>query len=259
MVTALIGSFWLRRILRDTGSASGSRPDAFELAYLAGGAERCTDAAVAHLLADGQARWDEAGRRLTLDRPAFDGADPPALVARCIAVDGAPAQLLKRSTAALAPFAQKLEKHNLWLDDAAAWRVRLFSALPLLLLAAFGATKIFVGLSRSKPVAFLVILTLIIGVIGLGVLLTRPTRTRAGDRALAEAKQRHARALRAPQHKELGLAVALLGTAALSGTAYAQYHQLRSPPSDSSGGGCGGDSGGDGGGGGGCGGCGGGD
>ena len=260
MVSALVGAWWLRRSLRDTGNASAARPEAFELAYLAGGAVRCTDAAVAHLLGNGQARWDQNSRELKLDRPVSDSSEAPAVVARCIAVDGSPAQVLKRSAVALAPLEKRLQKANLWLDDAAAWRVRLFSALPLLLVAAFGVSKIVVGLSRSKPVAFLVILTIITGVIGLGFLLARPTRTRAGDQALADAKQRHARALRAPQQKELGLAVALLGTAALSGTAYAEYHQLRSPPGssgDSSG--CGGDSGGGDGGGGGCGGCGGGD
>ncbi|MGE4069796.1 MAG: TIGR04222 domain-containing membrane protein [Lysobacterales bacterium] len=260
MVTALIGAWWLRRSLRETGSAGGARPDAFELAYLAGGAVRCTDAAVAHLLGNGHADWDQTGRELKLNGRAPDGSDPPAVVARCIAVDGSPAQLLKRSSVALAPLEKKLQQSNLWLDGAAAWRVRLFSALPVLLVAAFGLSKIFVGLSRSKPVAFLVILTVITGVIGLGLLLARPTRTRAGDHALADAKQRHARAMRAPQQKELGLAVALLGTAALSGTAYAQYHQLRSPPSSSGdSGGSGGDSGGGDGGGSGCGGCGGGD
>jgi uncharacterized protein (TIGR04222 family) len=258
MVATIIGSVWLRRLLRETGTARGGRPEAFDLAYLAGGAERCTDAVVAQLLSSGQARWDDSARVLVLEGPAEDGSEPPAQVARCIAANGSPTQVLMRSARALRPLAQKLERNNLLLNAAAAWNVRLFSALPLLLLAAFGATKIYVGLARSKPIIFLVILTAIVAVIGLGMLLSRPTRTRAGDRALAEAKQRHARALRSPQQKELGLAVALLGTAALSGTAYANYHQMRAPPS-SSGDSSGSDSGGgdSDGGGGGCGGCGG--
>lgn len=257
-ITALIGSILLRRLLRESGAAGGARPDAFELAYLAGGPERCTDAAVAHLLANDEVVWDESASKLVLTQPAPNGADAPAIVAKCIAADGSTAQVLKRSAVALAPLRKSLERKRLWLDDSAAWRVRLFSALPMLLMAGFGGAKIAVGMSRDKPVGFLVMLTIIVGVIGLGLLLSRPKRTRAGDLALTEAKQRLARAIRAPQQKELGLAVALLGTAALSGTAYAQYHQLRAPPS-SSGDSSGGDSssGDSGCGGGGCGGCGG--
>jgi hypothetical protein len=126
-----------------------------------------------------------------------------------------------------------------------------------LLVSVLGIAKMVVGASRGKPIGFLVVLTIILGLVALGFLLIRPGRTRAGDQAIADARQRNARAMRAPRNGELGLAVALLGTAALSGTAWAGYHQVRAPPSSSSDGG-GSDSSSDGGGGGGCGGCGGG-
>jgi len=258
-VVAIIGAVWLRRVTRDSGPARGARPGPFELAYLAGGADRCTDAAIAQMLADGALRWDEAGKKLLSTGAPLDQKPPLDAVARCVAADGSPQTVLRRAAVALAPLQKSLQASGLLLDDASAWRVRGYSALPLLLLIGFGATKMMIGLGRGKPIGFLVLLTILLSLVAIGFVLTRPTRTRAGDQALAEARHKHGRALRAPRNQELGLAVALLGTAALSGTAYAAYHNVRTPPSSSdSGGGSGSDSGSSDSGGGGCGGCGGG-
>jgi hypothetical protein len=84
--------------------------------------------------------------------------------------------------------------------------------------------------------------------------LRRPVRTRAGGEALRELREDNARLMRAPRESEVALAVALAGTAVLTGTPYTAYAQWRgaSGGGDSSGGGC---SGGGDGGGGGCGGC----
>lgn len=265
MLVSLVGAIWLRRMARDTGSARGERPSAFELAYLAGGPQRCVDAAVAQMLGDQSLHWDEASKSLKLDVPAANLAPPLDAVAKCVAADGKPAEVLRRASIALMPMQKSLQARGLWLDDASAWRARFFSAAPMLLVTALGIAKMVVGAARGKPIVFLGVLTVILFVVAMGFLLARPTRTRAGDRAVADAREKHARAMRAPRSGELGLAVALLGTAALSGTAYAGYHQMRAPPSGSSdGGGSDGtsnssdSSGGDSGGSSGCGGCGGG-
>lgn len=265
IAVAIVGAIWLRRMSRDSGPARGARPGPFELAYLAGGAERCTDAAIAQMLADGSLKWDDAGKKLLSSSAALDQKPPLDAIARCVAADGDPAQVLQRSALALAPLRKSLEASGLLLDDAAAWRARWYSTLPLLLVLGLGAAKLVVGISRAKPIGFLVVLTILLTLVSIGFLLTRPTRTRAGDQALADARQQHGRALRAPRNQELGLAVALLGTAALSGTAYAAYHSVRTPPASSDGGSSSGSDGGssdsgggDSGGGGGCGGCGGG-
>ncbi len=257
IAVGVIVAIWLRRMARDSGSARGERPGPYDLAYLAGGAPRCVDAVVAQMLGDGSLRWDDASKTLKLEVPASSLPPPLDAVARCVAADGKPDEVLRRAGVALAPLRKSLQARALWLDDAAAWRARLHSAAPLLLVSVLGIAKMVVGASRGKPIGFLVVLTIILGLVALGFLLIRPGRTRAGDQAIADARQRNARAMRAPRNGELGLAVALLGTAALSGTAWAGYHQVRAPPSSSSDGG-GSDSSSDGGGGGGCGGCGGG-
>ena len=260
MVVSLIAAIWVRRIVRDSGSGRSERLSAYELAYLSDGPKRCVDAAVAQMLGEQSLRWDEASKSLKLEVPAGSLAPPLDAVARCVAADGKLDKVLQRASVALAPIQKSLQARGLWLDDATAWRARLHSALPLMLVSAFGIVKMVVGAARGKPIVFLAVLMVVVSLVALGFLLARPTRTRAGDLAVAKAKSEHARAMRAPRPGELGLAVALLGTAALSGTAYAAYHQQRVPPSSGDGGGGGGDSSSDGGGGGsGCGGCGGGD
>lgn len=234
MLCTLVASVLIRRAARDTGAARGARPEALELAYLAGGATRCADAGIAQMLAEGQVEWDTAASKLRSTGGARRLGEPYEQIAQCIAADGAPDRAVSRAALRLDSVRKALIAKGLWLDEAGAWRARWWSALPWLLLGGFGAAKIGVGISRGKPVAFLVILSIITVVVGLILLLKRPGRTRAGDRALAEARVQHARAIRAPRAQETGLAVALLGTAALSGTAWASYHQSRVPPSSSS-------------------------
>src|SRR6185503_4169307 len=121
-----------------------------------------------------------------------------------------------------------------------------------------------VGLSRGKPVVFLVILMVVLGVIALVLLANRPRRTTSADTVVKASRTQYAAALRAPRNQDVAIAVALGGTAVLAGTAYAGWDEIRRPPASSDSGTSGsdstsssGDGGGDSGGGGGCGGCGG--
>jgi hypothetical protein len=85
-------------------------------------------------------------------------------------------------------------------------------------------------------------------------------RTEAAMSAVEAAKTRAARLKAAPTTPEMGLAVALFGTTVLAGSAYQDFHRLRSSSGDGDGGSSGDGSGGCGSGGcggGGCGGCGG--
>lgn len=117
----------------------------------------------------------------------------------------------------------------------------------------------------NHPVGYLLCLMVLTTLLVLGFALVRVRRTLGGEARLATL--RHTRRRDAARTGgDPGEAVALYGTAALIGTAWADYHSLRAPHghaggSGSSCGGSGGDSGGDGDnsdGGGGCGGCGGG-
>lgn len=161
-----------------------------------------------------------------------------------------------------------------WWTTAAPWVILGPSAVTFLL----GITKIAVGLSRGKPVGFLVIGCAALALLSLLALARKPRRTRQGDAVVHGAWQhfresgqqqewtsRRRPAAAAHPVGLMPLAVALLGIEALGGTTHAFLHspleRLRTGSSasgDSLGCGSSGDGGGGSGGCGGCGGCGGG-
>lgn len=142
-----------------------------------------------------------------------------------------------------------------------------------------GLAKLTVGLSRGRPVVFLVMLLLLATVLGFWVLGGKPRRTRRGDKALAKLRADNA-ALRttakadgawgAMSSGSVALSVALFGTGMLAASGMGDLRDYLVPPgsgmgsvdsdfsSDSGGSDSGGGDGGSSCGGGGCGGCGGG-
>jgi uncharacterized protein (TIGR04222 family) len=226
----------LRRQLKDIGGQSrGAELDTWSIAYLAGGAERVVDAGMASLLAGGQAKWDTQKKRLDIAHPQQVHDYPLDEIARAAAAEPSVNRIVRRVDGRLERIRAALLARKLLIDDSRRWMLGLISALPFALLTLLGVTKIIVGMSRDRPVGFLIFLTLISGAVALLVLLKRPVRSRAGDTVLREMNTRHAHARRAPRDTDIGLAVALAGTAVLAGTAYAGFHDFRSPSSGSSG------------------------
>ncbi|MFM8953206.1 MAG: TIGR04222 domain-containing membrane protein [Planctomycetaceae bacterium] len=155
-----------------------------------------------------------------------------------------------------------------WWTSAAPWVI----LGPAAATVGLGVTKIVVGVSRGKPVGFLVVGCVVLALISLLALARKPRRTRQGDAVVHHAWKRFRES--GQQHEWVNrrrtevtlqpvglmpLAIALLGTGALGGTTHAflqlPIERLRTGQSGADGGGgCG--SSGDGGGGG-CGGCGG--
>ena len=262
MVIATAASVFLRVRQRNREAQSGGmslgEPDVWSLAYLAGGPQRLIDTAVAELHRLGLVQWNA-----TKHLPEVVGnalPDDPLLRT----VHGAIRQRSLSSLLAVIKSGQmeavrkRLQQRGWWFTSQQALQICRISALPFALLSSLGIAKIAVGISRDKPVAFLVVLTLISVIIALVTYFKRPGITPKGRQALAAEKKKHQLSARAHRDEQVALAVALAGTAVLAGTAMAGYHDLRRPgSSDSSSGGCSSDSGG-GGSGGGCGGCGGG-
>lgn len=146
-----------------------------------------------------------------------------------------------------------------WWSTSRPWII----LTPLFATLGLGLAKICVGISRGKPVGFLVLGSIVLAVVGFLLLARNPRRTRRGDAVVRAAWARFRSsgaqdAWRANKTADLlPLAVALLGTTTLAGTAHAFIDKaVNALRPGSNGGGC--DTGGDGGGGdGGCGGCGG--
>lgn len=226
----------LRRQLTEvSGEPSGPALDTWSTAYLAGGTQRVVDAGVASLLAGGQAQWDRKKKRLAIAHPQQVRDYPLDEIARAAAAEPSLNRVARRVNGRLERIRSGLLARKLLIDDSRRWMLGFSCALPFALLTVLGVAKIIVGLARDRPVGFLIFLTLIAAAAALMLLFNRPERSRAGDRVLREMNTRHAHARRAPRETDIGLAVALAGTAVLAGTAYASFHDFRSPSSGSSG------------------------
>ncbi len=259
----LYGGLFLAALILAVIIAARARPegrggavtDEDGLAFLAGAGPRMVEAAVARLLAAGALVVQDGKRFLRGGGPGGHGPLDRALLAAAMPADWSGFE--KAAKPHIGAAERRLIAGGLFLDRGEARRIGLLAALPLMALFGLGAAKLMVGLSRGKPVGFLIAFLIVTLIVILVRIFAVDRRTRRGTLALAEARVRHERLRRAPTTGETGTAVALFGTVVLAGSAFAALHQMRLDNSASPTGG--GDGGGDGGGcgGGGCGGCGG--
>ena len=258
LVLAGLASLLIPRMMRGQGRP-GQADGQDDLAFLAGDVTRLAEAAVARLLESGALVQQGRSQFMTV---VSDAGKTP--VERAILGMARPAgwgAILRAVAAEAMPIERRLVAKGLLLDSATQVRLRLTATLPLLLALGFGAIKLLVGVSRGKPVGYLVALLLITAVLGAMRFAKLDRRTREGQQMLAQERVISERLRRAPQRSEMGRSVALFGTAVLAGSALSNFDAMRRNTSGSDGSsGCSGSAGGDGGGGcggGGCGGCGG--
>ena len=265
IASVVLAWLWRRHAVDHGRAVSMHALDASAVAMLAGGEARVLERVVGELLTRGVARFDAGSRRVAVDSVPDDLDDCARAIADALRRDGDVGTVLVRARTALDRLRGTLVQRGLWLDAGTAARIARQSAIAPALVLALGIAKIVVGVTHDRPVAFLVILCVLFAIVTLVLAFTTPQRSRSGDRALVELRQRHVRAMRAPRDREWPIALALVGSSVLAGTAYAAFHDARHPASgstssdsssssssDSSGVSDGGDSGG------GCGGCGGG-
>lgn len=257
---ATIASFLIPPFLRPDGRY-GRPSDEDELALLAGGRTRYAEAVAVRLLAAGAATVEGTIGLRIRDTPDGQMRLSKSLAERRIIAMPSPVRW-NDITAALALPAEsgerRLEDKGLRMDAQTALQMRLIQAAPLALLFGFGLIKWVVGTLRERPVGYLSVLMVVTLVAALVRFTVNDRRTRAGLRAVSEARREGARLRRAAPTDETPRAVALFGTVVLAGSYLSDFHRMRSAASgdggstgsDSSSSGC------SGGGGGGCGGCG---
>jgi uncharacterized protein (TIGR04222 family) len=284
---ALAGSFLLRYRLynpADSGrgafaSGTGKDLDPYEMATLRQNTHLAVNAAIAALSRDHAVAVSERKTGRLLKKTRYSISAGAALPRDALPLERAvyqevsrhrdgvePADLHQRVQPAADAIVASLQSRGLLLGPANAQR-RLLAALPLLALGAFGIVKVCIGISRDRPVMWLVLL--VIGTLLLaGLMFARSRRTVRGADALSSWKDRIAqRKVRGEQDvrngHELAWLIALYGVAVLDPRAMGALRAAVAshPAQGGGGGGCGGSCGGGcgGGGGGGCGGCGGGD
>ncbi|BCU77118.1 TIGR04222 domain-containing membrane protein [Luteolibacter sp. LG18] len=244
--------------------APNPRPptDPFEIAFLAGGTPRVVQLAVARLLKLELISWRKrwTGEYLaTTGKPTRESLHPVEsalfvhlLGRREISVSEA----MNCCRGAIAPIETRLAAAGLRPTMAEKNKACLRATWPMFLLMGIGVLKLVIGLTRDKPVGFLIValfLTLMVTVILMQIFINRSgILTAAGRDMLADLRVDQATGSResgfAPDFPLWSTGVALAGAYAITGIADAEAvatslnrHLSRNPAGggDSSGGGCG--------------------
>lgn len=100
---------------------------------------------------------------------------------------GSDAEALKKLEPSCEPYEERLRALKLIPDDAINTRRTILFAVMFFLLGGIAATKIFIGLSRGRPVLFLIIFAAVSAIVLYKV--ATPRRTRHGDNLLADVQR----------------------------------------------------------------------
>ena len=238
--------------------------DAYALTRLQDDNEMPIDAAIANMILQGQIDVDK-------DQQVMQIGTPPAAPWERLIWDklGSGPRNLRLLRGELMPkleqFDAELRRLGLLVAPEARSQIQLTTLAVGAGLLLLGGSKILVGLSRERPVGFLMISCLVILVLFGWMLATAPRRSRRGNLLLESLRQQHGRgslslpagfggATGAPLAGGLVLGMALWGYSEMDAFGLSQQRLLMRPPAANNGDGGSGDSGGGDGGGGGCGG-----
>ncbi len=244
-IAALI-SRWLLRAPGGDMSHLVPGLDPFEAAYLAGGPRMVVHTAIAALVHGNALKLKSASQTFSIANPL---AGRPHQIERAVyhLVEYGTTSLSgirESATVITAHIRDKLLGANLVLSTGKAITARIAPAMLMLATLAVGIAKIEIGVSRNRPVGYLVFICVVVGAATLIMSLIRVRNTRAGSAVMGRLRDRNA-ALRtavgtAPErvgHEDLALAIALFGPAILASNDFTTLRQTLWPPS-SSGGGC---------------------
>jgi len=266
-VTVAVFLRWYLRLPSDELPRDGIELTAYEVAYLAGGDVLAVNAAMARLVREKSVTVDVANRKLVHDEELPADASPleREIYAASWGSGETIANVRPRAAGALAAIRAKLQELELLVPEDKSLTARLIPLFVVLSVVMLGIIKIFVGVSRGKPVTFLVMFCIVSAIVAFAGFVRPVHRSRRGDRALDLLKDENAALAYTGSRRaedltsaDLVLSVGLFGLGVLAGSELAELQTALKPPANSTGcgGGCGG--GGCGGcGGGGCGGCGG--
>jgi uncharacterized protein (TIGR04222 family) len=228
----LLGVFF-RRLLRGPG---GNPPpaqalDPYHFAMLRGGVREAANAAIGALVYRGVLSVQAGRGRIHIEMPLAADAHPAeqAIILAFNERRSAPAREIRNRVAeAMRPSLDRLRRLGLAPTSLQSALIRLASAAPMILLIILGLAKIGVGLSRDKPVIYLIALVAISIVLCVFIAGRKVHSTKAGA-ALLESLREQSGALRAASARpsnmltpmEVAMAVALYGLPAIAYGSYA--------------------------------------
>jgi uncharacterized protein (TIGR04222 family) len=192
LIRVIVAGVVSSRALRADNARPGPPPSVYQLAFLAGGPDRATDAAIAALVERGQLRVNsykqisQAGTRPVepLERAVADVAQLKTT---------ATIRANVRGSAAMRALEDGLEQRGLLASTAAKRKARTFGLLLQLAVLVLGVGRLLDGISLNRPVGILVVLVLVTAVLTL-VAAVRHSKTgarqpsAAGHRVLGQAR-----------------------------------------------------------------------
>ncbi|MEN3942638.1 TIGR04222 domain-containing membrane protein [Prosthecobacter sp. SYSU 5D2] len=236
---AVIASFaWPRMARTGAGRRTSSVTDRFDIAFLGGGVDRVVDAALAALYCRKRVKVDASTNpaKMWSEPPSSEQEELHDVEARVLqavpaSISISPAQVRKTARLMLHSMHGRLAREGLLESASSFRRLRWMAALPVLVVMLLGVAKVFVGISRDRPIAFLIAFL----IISLVFLLWRVTRLshRTTDGELLWKKLRKKPPVTAAQFERNGLMgdpaqvamlVAMGGYAALHLPAYSTLH-----------------------------------
>jgi uncharacterized protein (TIGR04222 family) len=189
---AVAGAYLTRAILTRGQVRGGWDPGAEHLAYLLGGNHRATLCALAALRAVNAVTAQADGRLAVTGLMPAD-AGPLTYAVYQAAYGQVPGRDIDRDPrvrAVLDDIHRTLVDQG-WLLSAGQQATIRRAAIPVFVVAAVGGGRILAGMANSRPVTFLIILTLVLGGIGMS-LLNAPREARATKELVAGIRARNA-------------------------------------------------------------------
>ncbi|WP_328458663.1 TIGR04222 domain-containing membrane protein [Amycolatopsis sp. NBC_00438] len=186
LIRLVVSGVMASRAMRADNARPGPTPSVYQLAFLAGGPDRATDAAIAALVERGQLRVNsyrqisQAGARPVepLERAVADVAQLKTT---------ATIRAKVRGSAAMKALEDGLDQRGLLTSAAARRQARTFGLVLQLAVLALGVIRLVNGISLGRPVGVLVFLVLIAAVL---TIVAAVRRTKAGMRQPSAAGNR---------------------------------------------------------------------
>ncbi|MFM7150310.1 MAG: TIGR04222 domain-containing membrane protein [Gemmataceae bacterium] len=229
----------------DDAEMTPSELDPTEVAFLGGGSSQAMNVGLLNLLQSKSIQLDDANRTISKQESLPTNATPleKAIYQVIEKAEGpVPLQTLQENVSEdLQQVREKLQSFGYLASNRAQTNARWIPFLWMGCLIIFAGIKVVVGLSRGKPVGFLLFGSLVFIVVSAFVFLRPIFRTSRGKNFLKSLREQHA-ALRSTSSSnasglapaDLALAAGLFGMTVLAGTAYAHHEKTLFPRQTSS-------------------------
>jgi uncharacterized protein (TIGR04222 family) len=197
---------------------------------LAGGTDRVVQVAITQLAAQDCVELKTTGTIvLKNELPPITNTIERA-VAQAIAKTGKLASIKRHVESSMPILRDRLVQANLIMAIDQASKIQRYPTLLMGASLGLGLIRLLVGVAHQRPVGFLIMLCIIVAFITVIFAMAQPPQTTvAGDRLLRQLRQGANSALTDLPIPELVMAVALVGTAGLVNTTFADWHRYFVP------------------------------